>query len=47
MVASQAGHVEVVRLILAHKGVDVNKSTADGVTALCLAFQAAHRQRAT
>jgi hypothetical protein len=32
--ASQNGHVEVVRLLLARKGVVVNKSEVDGATAL-------------
>ena len=37
--ASQNGHVEVVRLLLARKGVEVNKTAADGGTALMVASQ--------
>ncbi len=32
--ASHEGHVEVVRLLLARQDVEVNKSAADGLTAL-------------
>jgi ankyrin repeat protein len=34
MLASENGHVEAVRLLLARKGVEVNKSAAGGATAL-------------
>jgi ankyrin repeat protein len=35
ILASQDGQVEAVRLLLARKGVDVNKNAADGATARC------------
>ncbi len=35
--ASRAGHVEVVRLLLARKGVKVNKTAQNGATALMVA----------
>ena len=34
MIASQQGHVEVVRLLLARQGVEVNKTEQNGATAL-------------
>jgi ankyrin repeat protein len=37
MIASQKGHVEAVRLLVARQDVEVNKSAADGYTALILA----------
>jgi ankyrin repeat protein len=37
MLASENGHVEVVRLLLARQGVEVNKSSVDGYTALMFA----------
>ncbi len=40
--AAQNGHVEVVRLLLARKGVEVNKSAAGRVTALYFASQEGH-----
>jgi hypothetical protein len=42
MFASQQGHVEVVRLLLAHPDVEVNKGPADGATALIVASQRGH-----
>ena len=42
IVASQKGHVEVVRLLLARKGVEVNKSAQDGTTALISASLHGH-----
>jgi ankyrin repeat protein len=40
--AELGGGGDVVRLLLARKGVEVNKSTADGFTALFLASQQGH-----
>jgi hypothetical protein len=42
ILASQDGHVEVVRLLLARKGVEVNKSAQNGATALMVASQSGH-----
>ena len=39
MMASEDGHVEVVRLLLARQGVEVNKSATDGAAALIMASQ--------
>jgi ankyrin repeat protein len=39
LLASQNGHVEVVRLLLARQGVEVNKTARNGGTALMLASQ--------
>ncbi len=44
MVASQDGHVEVVRLLLARQGVEVNKTAQNGSTALLIASQKGHVQ---
>jgi ankyrin repeat protein len=40
--ASQSGHVEVVQLLLARQGVEVNHSDSEGGTALFLASQNGH-----
>ena len=42
MIASQEGHVEVVRLLLACQAVDVNKADSNGFTALCIASYTGH-----
>jgi ankyrin repeat protein len=42
MVASQSGHVDVVRLLLAREGVEVNKTAQNGPTALLIASQQGH-----
>jgi ankyrin repeat protein len=42
MYASQKGHVEVVRLLLAREGVEVNKTEQDGATALMVASDCGH-----
>ncbi len=40
--AAFLGQVDVVRLLLARKGVEINNSTADGATALIYASQQGH-----
>jgi ankyrin repeat protein len=40
--AAFLGQADVVRLLLARKGVEVNKSTADGATALMIASEKGH-----
>jgi hypothetical protein len=40
--AAFLGQADVVRLLLARKGIEVNKSAADGATARCIASQNGH-----
>ena len=42
MVASQNGHVDVVRLLLAAEGIAVTQVDNDGFTALYIASQEGH-----
>ncbi len=42
MIASASGHIEVVRLLLAHPDVKANRTLSDGRSALCLASQSGH-----
>ena len=42
VIASQKGHVEVVRLLLAHPDVEANRTSTDGRSALCFASQSGH-----
>ncbi len=42
ILASHNGHLEVVRLLLAHQDVDVNKTTQKGATALIIASHDGH-----
>ena len=45
ILASRNGHIEVVRLLLAHQGADVNNTTtAGGATALMVAAQFGHAE---
>jgi ankyrin repeat protein len=43
MLASQKGHVKVVRLLLAHPAVEANRTSSDGRSALC--FRVAKRAK--
>jgi hypothetical protein len=37
LIMASQGHVEVVRLLIARKGVEINENAADGATALMVA----------